>query len=66
MARISPLKSDIESKRPIGVHENFATELVRRKVDIIVVAGGNEVVRAAMNATKTIPIVLMGQGPIRS
>jgi putative ABC transport system substrate-binding protein len=42
--------------------DDFAAELVRLKVDVIVVAGGNEVVRAAMDATKTIPIVLMGQG----
>jgi len=42
--------------------ENFAAELVRLKVDVIVVAGGNNVVRAAIDATKTIPIVLMGQG----
>jgi ABC-type uncharacterized transport system substrate-binding protein len=42
--------------------EDFAAELVRLKVDVIVVAGGDEVVRAAMDATKTIPIVLMGQG----
>ena len=41
----------------------LATELVRLKVDIIVVAGGPLWVRAAMNATKTIPIVMMGQGP---
>jgi len=39
---------------------------VRLKVDIIVVAGGPLWVRAAMNATKTIPIVMMGQGPILS
>jgi ABC-type uncharacterized transport system substrate-binding protein len=39
----------------------LAAELVRRKVDIIV-AGGVPLVRAAMNATKTIPIVMMGQG----
>jgi putative ABC transport system substrate-binding protein len=42
--------------------DEFAAELVGLKVDVIVVAGGDEVVRAAMNATKTIPIVLMGQG----
>ena len=42
--------------------DDFAAALVRLKVDVIVVAGGNEVVRAAMDATKTIPIVLMGQG----
>jgi ABC-type uncharacterized transport system substrate-binding protein len=40
----------------------FAAELVRLKVDVIVVAGGDSVIRAAMNATKTIPLVLMGQG----
>jgi ABC-type uncharacterized transport system substrate-binding protein len=40
----------------------LATELVRLKVDIIVVAGGARVVQAAKNATKTIPIVMVGQG----
>jgi ABC-type uncharacterized transport system substrate-binding protein len=40
----------------------FAAELVRLKVDIIVVAGGYRVVLAAKNATKTIPIVMMGGG----
>ena len=35
----------------------LAAELVRLKVDIIVVAGGSEWIRAAKNATKTIPIV---------
>jgi len=35
---------------------------VRLKVDIIVVAGGTLYVRAAMNATKTIPIVMGGPG----
>jgi putative tryptophan/tyrosine transport system substrate-binding protein len=38
----------------------LAAELVRLKVDIIVVAGGFTWIRAAMNATKTIPIVMMG------
>src|SRR5881397_893318 len=38
----------------------LAAELVRLKVDIIVVAGGNILVRAAKNATKTIPIVMAG------
>jgi putative tryptophan/tyrosine transport system substrate-binding protein len=38
----------------------LAAELVRLKVDIIVVTGGDPVVRAAKNATKTIPIVMMG------
>jgi len=39
-----------------------AAELVRLKVDIIVVAGGPVWVRAAKNATKTIPIVMVGGG----
>jgi putative ABC transport system substrate-binding protein len=37
-------------------------ELVRLKVDIIVVAGADSWVRAAKNATKTIPIVMTGGG----
>ena len=40
----------------------LAAELVRLKVDIIVVAGGDRTIRAAKNATKTIPIVMAGQG----
>ena len=40
----------------------LAAELVRLKVDIIVVAGGDGTIRAAKNATKTIPIVMMGTG----
>ena len=36
---------------------------MRLKVDIIVVAGGDGRIRAAKNATKTIPIVMVGQGP---
>jgi ABC-type uncharacterized transport system substrate-binding protein len=40
----------------------LAAELVRLNVDIIVVAGGGRSPRAAKNATKTIPIVMMGQG----
>jgi len=40
----------------------LAAELVRLKVDIIVVAGGDPLVRAAKNATKTIPIVMTGGG----
>src|SRR5215510_1877975 len=39
----------------------LATELVRLKVDIIVV-GGDIPTRAAKKATKTIPIVMMGTG----
>jgi putative ABC transport system substrate-binding protein len=38
----------------------LAAELVRLKVDIIVAAGTDRVVRAAKNATKTIPIVMSG------
>ena len=40
----------------------LATELVRLKVDIIVAAGGSVILQAAKNATKTIPIVMMGGG----
>jgi putative ABC transport system substrate-binding protein len=40
----------------------LATELVRLKVDLIVVAGGEPWVRAAKNATNTIPIVMNGAG----
>src|SRR5262245_20858406 len=38
----------------------LAAELVRLKVDVIVVAGGTPDIRAAKNATKTIPIVMTG------
>jgi putative tryptophan/tyrosine transport system substrate-binding protein len=40
----------------------LAAELVSLKVDIIVVAGGDTWIRAAKNATKTIPIVMVGLG----
>src|SRR5262245_15327990 len=40
----------------------LAAELVRLKVDVIVVAGGDVWTRAAKNATKTIPIVMAGVG----
>ena len=40
----------------------LAAELVGLKVDLILVAGGDVGIRAAMNATKTIPIVLTGFG----
>src|SRR5882724_1776092 len=43
-------------------YPELAAELVRLKVDIILVAGGAWTVRAAMNATKTIPIVMTGGG----
>ena len=46
----------------------LAAELVRLKVDIIVVSTGDVTIRAAKNATKTIPIVMMGLGsdPVRA
>jgi putative ABC transport system substrate-binding protein len=40
----------------------LAAELVRLKVDIIVVIGGDPLILAAKNATKTIPIVMSGPG----
>ena len=46
----------------------LAAELVRLKVDIIVVAGGLRPIQAAKNVTKTIPIVMTGGGldPVRA
>ena len=46
----------------------LAAELVRLKVDIIVVPSGDVTIQAAKNATKTIPIVMAGQGsdPVRA
>jgi putative ABC transport system substrate-binding protein len=43
-------------------YDELAVELVNLKVDLILVAGGVGPIRAAMNATKTIPIVMMGAG----
>src|SRR3990172_11051853 len=40
----------------------LAAELVRLKVDIILAASGDFLIQAAKNATKTIPIVLVGLG----
>jgi putative ABC transport system substrate-binding protein len=45
-----------------GRNAELAAELVRLNVDLILVAGGNTNIRAAQNASKTIPIVIMGQG----
>ncbi len=42
-------------------YPELAAELARLKVDIIVVAGDRSV-RAAKNATKTIPVVMVGSG----
>ena len=46
----------------------LAAELVRLKVDIILVAGSGPAVQAAKEATKTIPIVMTGAGldPVKS
>jgi putative ABC transport system substrate-binding protein len=41
-------------------YPELAAELVRLNVDIIVV-GGDLLIRAAKNATKTIPIVMLGR-----
>jgi putative ABC transport system substrate-binding protein len=43
-------------------YPELLADLMRLKVDIIVVAGGAPLVRAAMTATKTIPIVMTGIG----
>ncbi len=43
-------------------YPELVAELVRLKVDILLVSGAEPVVRAAKNATKTIPIVMMGSG----
>jgi putative ABC transport system substrate-binding protein len=43
-------------------YQDAAAELLRLKVDIIVVGGGTSYVRFVKNATKTIPIVMSGPG----
>jgi len=43
-------------------YPELTAELVRLKVDIIVVSGGTRLILAAKNATKTIPIVMTGGG----
>jgi putative ABC transport system substrate-binding protein len=48
------------AQEKIDRYAELAAELVRLKVDIILVAGGARIVQAAKNATKTIPIVMMG------
>jgi putative tryptophan/tyrosine transport system substrate-binding protein len=40
----------------------LAAELVHLKVDLIIVTGGDPVIRAAKNATEIIPIVMVGGG----
>jgi len=55
-----------EGRRDRG--PKLAAELVALNCDVIVVAGGYSWVRAVMNATKTIPIVMAGGGldPVNS
>jgi ABC-type uncharacterized transport system substrate-binding protein len=43
-------------------YPDLASELVRLKVDVIVVSGGDRQTQAAKNATKTIPIVMVSGG----
>src|SRR5262245_44277226 len=43
-------------------YPELLAELVRLKVDIIIAAGGDPLIRAAKNATKTIPVVMVGVG----
>jgi putative ABC transport system substrate-binding protein len=55
----------IEYRYAQGKPERFsklAEELVRQKVDLIVAAGGDLLIRPIMNATKTIPIIMTGGG----
>jgi putative ABC transport system substrate-binding protein len=55
----------IESRYAEGKRDRYpevASELVRLNFDIIVVAGGSTPIKAVRNATKTIPIVMMGLG----
>jgi ABC-type uncharacterized transport system substrate-binding protein len=40
----------------------LAADLVRLKVDLILVAGGDTAILPAKNATKTIPLILTGSG----
>src|SRR5262245_37195125 len=48
------------AERKSDRHHELAAELVRLKVDVILVAGGEEWIRAAMDATRAIPIVMAG------
>jgi len=49
-------------------YPELMSELLRLNVDIIVVAGADYALQAAKNATKTIPIIMMGAGldPVRA
>ena len=44
------------------IYDDYPIAVMRLKVDIIVVAGGIGPIRAAKNATKTIPIIMVGVG----
>ncbi len=50
------------SKGKTDLAPTLAAELVSLKVDLIIVAGGDTWISAARNATKTIPIVMVGVG----
>ena len=50
------------AERKVDRFPELLAELVRLKVDIIVTTGGAPVIRAAKNATNTIPIVMTGPG----
>jgi putative tryptophan/tyrosine transport system substrate-binding protein len=55
----------IEYRYAEGKVDRFSeltAELVRLKIDVIVASGGTRLVRAVMNTTKTIPIVMAGAG----
>jgi len=55
----------IEYRYAEGKRDRFRglpAELVRLKVDVIVVSGGSLLIEPVRNATKTIPIVMVGQG----
>src|SRR5574341_967849 len=55
----------IEYRYAEGKQDRFAelaAQLVRLKVNIIMVAGGDLLIQAAKNATKTIPFVMVGGG----
>jgi putative tryptophan/tyrosine transport system substrate-binding protein len=61
----------IEYRHSEGKRDRYpelVADLLRLKVELIVVAGGTTPIRAAKNATKTIPIVLTGFGsdPVRA
>ena len=49
-----------EGKRDLATEH--AAELVRLKVDIVLIAGGAPLIQAAKNATTTIPIIMTGAG----